>query len=206
VLEEKSGKDFTDFFNQWYFGEGYPVFNIGGVQNNDSLVITSQQTKSILTAPLFKMPFMLQLKYAGGDTTLNLYQMHVTERFVIPFKKKVTSIVFDPKNWLLAKAYTRVTDVEESEPAKEITFGLSQNYPNPFNPSTTIQYNIPDEQLITVKVYDVLGNVVQVIKNERQKPGTYSAVWDAKNHSSGIYFIELAAGSYRAVKKVTLLK
>ncbi|MDP4117304.1 MAG: M1 family metallopeptidase, partial [Bacteroidota bacterium] len=129
VLEEKSGKDFTDFFNQWYFGEGYPVFNISGVRNSDSLVITSQQTKSISTAPLFKMPFMLQLKYAGGDTTLNLYQMHVTERFIIPFKKKVTSIVFDPKNWLLANAYTRVTDVEESEPAKEITFGLSQNYP-----------------------------------------------------------------------------
>jgi aminopeptidase N len=64
VLEEKSGRDFTDFFNQWYFGQGYPKFKLTWYQKNDTLIVNSNQTTSTPVVPLFKMSLELKLNYS----------------------------------------------------------------------------------------------------------------------------------------------
>jgi flagellar hook assembly protein FlgD len=81
-----------------------------------------------------------------------------------------------------------------------------QNFPNPFNPSTNIRIDIPKASQVTVKIYDVRGNLVQTLINSELQAGSYSIDWNASEYSSGIYFYRLNAGDYSAVKKMVLMK
>jgi len=85
-------------------------------------------------------------------------------------------------------------------------FNLSQNYPNPFNPATKINYTIPINGLVILKVYDVLGKEVATIVNEVKNAGSYTVNFNASNIPSGTYFYRLEAGDYMDVKKMILLK
>ena len=87
-----------------------------------------------------------------------------------------------------------------------ITFNLWQNYPNPFNPSTKIKYDLPVSGFVTIKVYDILGNEVDVLVNQYLDKGKYSATFDGSHYASGIYFYRIKAGDYVSVKKMVLLK
>ncbi len=86
------------------------------------------------------------------------------------------------------------------------SYGLSQNYPNPFNPSTVIEYQLPVSSLVTLKIYDVLGREVKTLLNERVEAGYHSVIFDGSGLPSGVYFCRLQAGTYRAAKKILLLK
>jgi tetratricopeptide (TPR) repeat protein len=85
-------------------------------------------------------------------------------------------------------------------------FELSANYPNPFNPSTTIQYAIPQNSYVTLKVFDVLGKEIAALVNEEKSVGFYDVRFDASHLSSGIYFYQIQAGSFRSTKKMILTK
>jgi hypothetical protein len=92
-----------------------------------------------------------------------------------------------------------------------LSFSLSQNYPNPFNPSTTINYTIASGQLagnnlVTLKIYDILGREVKTLVNEKQSAGSYSVSFNADKLASGIYFYTLRAGNFVQTKKMILLK
>ncbi len=85
-------------------------------------------------------------------------------------------------------------------------FELRQNYPNPFNPTTIINYSIPRSSMVTIKVYDVLGREVSTLVNEQKMPGNYKVTFNAGNLASGVYFYQLRASDYTAIKKMLLLK
>ena len=85
-------------------------------------------------------------------------------------------------------------------------FSLSQNYPNPFNISTVIRYSIPEEKLVTIKIYNALGEEVRTLTNEMKQPGRYTINFDATSLSSGLYFYRLVAGQFVETKRMLLLK
>jgi hypothetical protein len=85
-------------------------------------------------------------------------------------------------------------------------FRLEQNYPNPFNPTTTIMFSLTNRQMVTLKVYDILGRVVVVLLNEVKQPGKYTLTFNVKDLSSGMYFYKLQAGEFVATKKLIVLK
>lgn len=85
-------------------------------------------------------------------------------------------------------------------------YELSQNYPNPFNPTTSIQYSIPVNGQVTLKIFNILGQQVQTLVNTVQNSGSYVVNFDASRLSSGIYFYELRADQFVSVKKMVLLK
>jgi len=99
-----------------------------------------------------------------------------------------------------------VTSVELINNQIPNDFILKQNYPNPFNPSTNIEYSIPSESFVELKVYDVLGDDVASLVNEQQQAGVYRADFTASNLSSGVYFYKLQAGSFIETKKMILLR
>ncbi|MEJ2105052.1 MAG: YCF48-related protein, partial [Ignavibacteriaceae bacterium] len=105
-----------------------------------------------------------------------------------------------------------VTFVNKKEIDEEpIDFSLEQNYPNPFNPSTKINFEIPgqarnDNTLVTLKVYDVLGNEIATLISEEKQPGTYEVEFDGTALPSGIYFYKLKAGYFVETKKMILLR
>jgi photosystem II stability/assembly factor-like uncharacterized protein len=85
-------------------------------------------------------------------------------------------------------------------------FSLEQNYPNPFNPTTTIIYSIPSTAVVTLNVYDVLGNEVATLVNEEKTAGSFEVNFNAADLSSGIYFYKLQAGNFIDTKKMILLR
>lgn len=93
----------------------------------------------------------------------------------------------------------------ESEP-HAVSFRLQQNYPNPFNPSTTISFEIGRSTLVSLKVYDVLGEEVATLTNETKQPGRHEIQWDASSLPSGIYFYRLQAGGFSDIKKMALIR
>ncbi|HTY01107.1 MAG TPA: T9SS type A sorting domain-containing protein, partial [Bacteroidota bacterium] len=86
------------------------------------------------------------------------------------------------------------------------SFALSQNYPNPFNPTTVITYTLPRQSEVTLKVYNLLGQLVSTLVNETQTGGTYSVQFNASRLSSGTYFYHLHAGQYNDVRTMMLVK
>lgn len=85
-------------------------------------------------------------------------------------------------------------------------YSLSQNYPNPFNPSTTIAYSIAKPELVRVNVYNLMGQLVTALVNERQTAGSYRLIWNAENIPSGIYFYRIQAGEFTQTRKMFLVK
>ena len=88
---------------------------------------------------------------------------------------------------------------------------LHGNFPNPFNPTTTISYDLPSEAQVSLVVYNVLGQEVTTLVNDRQGVGSYEVVWSGKDGSgtpvsSGIYFYKLTVGDFAVSKKMLLLK
>ena len=87
-----------------------------------------------------------------------------------------------------------------------VGYKLEQNYPNPFNPKTVINYSLPKQETVSIKVYDVLGNEVATLINSKQNAGDYSVEWDAQNFASGVYYYKLSAGNFEQTRKMILVK
>jgi hypothetical protein len=107
-----------------------------------------------------------------------------------------------------------VSGVEDETPLPT-EFALEQNYPNPFNPNTVISYQLPVGGNVTLKLYDILGNNIVTLVDEFKPAGRYEVEFNTSSHSglsgikgmaSGVYFYQLLAGEYTAVKKMILLK
>jgi hypothetical protein len=111
------------------------------------------------------------------------------------------------------------TTLVQGSPAQvPLTFRLEQNYPNPFNPATTIPFTVIGSQFMvhspvrtTLKIYNVLGQLVRTLVDEEKQPGNYQVIWDGKNQkgnevSSGIYFYQLRAGDCKETRKMSLLR
>ena len=98
--------------------------------------------------------------------------------------------------------FTGIND-KNNLPGKYI---LYQNYPNPFNPATVIQYQLPQEGVVKLKVYDILGREVSVLVDQLQGVGRYSVTFNASNLPSGIYIYRLSAANFESVKKMIVIK
>jgi subtilisin-like proprotein convertase family protein len=85
-------------------------------------------------------------------------------------------------------------------------FELSQNYPNPFNPTTKINFAIPKQGLVTMKIYDVLGREVRTLINEIKPAGNYTVDFNASELSSGVYFYRVQSGDFSDIKRMILIK
>ena len=99
--------------------------------------------------------------------------------------------------------YSKTVEVSSLSP---VQFSLSQNYPNPFNPSTTISYSLPQDNFVSLKVYNVLGNEVATLVNEQITAGDHKINFNASNLSSGVYYYTIRTGNFTSTKKLMLLK
>jgi hypothetical protein len=86
------------------------------------------------------------------------------------------------------------------------SFALFQNFPNPFNPTTTIRFSLPKSSFVTLKIFNLLGQEIEILVSEKFSAGEFEIKWNATAHPSGIYFYRLQAGDYGEVRKLILLK
>jgi|WetSurMetagenome_2_1015567.scaffolds.fasta_scaffold10542_3 hypothetical protein len=98
---------------------------------------------------------------------------------------------------------TGVNNIYTGIPKK---YDLKQNYPNPFNPVTKINYELPKDGFVTIKIYDVLGREVKTLVNEVKPAGYYSIDFEASTLSSGVYFYKMESGTFSSIKRMMLIK
>ena len=112
---------------------------------------------------------------------------------------------------LIAQHTFAPVSIDNKNGAVPQSFHLDQNYPNPFNPVTTLRYDLPENSLVNITIYDMLGREVKTLINQTQNSGYKSLIWDATNDygepvSAGLYLYRIRAGDFRQTKKMVLLK
>ena len=192
VIEDVSGQDFSDFFEQWYFGEGFPKYSIVWNQSEGNLNMNITQTTSSNNTTLFKMLMPYRLNFDdGSDSTILLYQTDNYNFFSVPISQTIDSISVDPENWNLYELINISVGIEERESPAYFTFG-----PNPVQDQVRIF--LPNEN----------GNTYQVIINDmagrelfRQKGAGNETLLNLENIMKGIYLISIQNGQYISSKK-----
>ncbi|MEK6551963.1 MAG: T9SS type A sorting domain-containing protein, partial [Bacteroidota bacterium] len=99
----------------------------------------------------------------------------------------------------------------KSEEALPTQFTLFQNFPNPFNPTTIISYTLPEQNIVSLKIYNILGSEVRTLISSEQAPGVYKVEWNGRNNfgskvASGTYIYRIKTGDFVQSKKMILLK
>jgi len=178
----------------WYSGD--PVTNVGWLSDRPT-----DQRMLVHTGPFsleVDKPITIIVGYTigQGDSPLNS----------VTVGKEVSAFV---QQFYQSNFDDNILPVEDEKNLIVDEFKLFQNYqnyPNPFNPSTIISYQISEQQLVTLKVYDILGNEIAVLVNEEKPVGNYEVEFDGRRLTSGVYFYQLRAGSFIQTKKMILLK
>ncbi|MBW6498201.1 MAG: T9SS type A sorting domain-containing protein [Bacteroidales bacterium] len=153
TAERVTGQNWACFFDQWYYGEGYPIFDIYWWMRNDSLHVRSVQTTSASYPEIFQTSLDFRLTTAGQPLDVRFFQDQPDQTFSIFIGQPVLELSFDPEAWLLKKA-TIKERIEED-------FGYQVKvYPNPATDRFTIYSESPAPGG-TYRLYDIKGNIVQ---------------------------------------------
>ena len=202
VCESTSGMELKYFFNEWIYGENYPVYKISYDFNGTSegyYNVTLNLTQESNSNPtFFIMPVKIKIKNNIKDTLFTVMNYQQEQTYLFTIKGIPSGIELDPDNLILKEK-------KGDEPRTPVRYYLGQNYPNPFNPITTIEYEIMRIGFVRVVVYDILGREIKVIVNQRQSPGIYKTNFSGVNLSSGIYFCMLFVDDNLIDKKKMVL-
>ena len=178
-------------------------------QRTQSVMIGGQPINLMATYSITAGPFRPEfLTDVAHIEVSNIQETALLEYNVV----KNYIIDHSPIDTTVARIEGRVIDTyatsiyaEDAERALPGTYSLSQNYPNPFNPITTIKYSIPAASDVRLDIFNILGQRITTLINEKQQPGEYSIIWDASNVASGIYFYRLTTKEKILAKKMVLL-
>jgi aminopeptidase N len=210
-LNQVAGQDLTWFMDEWVKQPNHPVYqnyyninDLGGGNWQVNFIANQIQTNS----PFHKMPIQIKVAFTSGpDTTIRVMNDLNNQEYNWTFSRQPTAsgVTFDPGNDIVLKQGTTAIGipVENHVPDK---YSMYQNYPNPFNPVTRISFDIPKKSEVTLKIYNVLGELVYLLLDETKNPGTYSVSFDGTNLPSGVYYYKIAAGNYTETKKMVLIK
>jgi hypothetical protein len=137
------------------------------------------------------------------------YSVVIDQQGIIKYKKSGINVseIKNIINGLLTPTGIQDNTVDKND------FVLEQNYPNPFNLETMIYYFVPELSKVTIKVYNLLGQEIETLVNDRKASGFYSVIWNGENFTSGIYFYRIEAipvsnpdKNFIQVKKMILIK
>ncbi len=173
------------------------------------LIINNQSTQTLKQIKVETVEYPEWIQFRNNEILIN--EMKSFQSYSASFtfdvdklapagsKERISFIITDN----MGNSYLKKININISSPEN---FELFQNYPNPFNPTTTIAYQVPKTSVVNLSVYNLLGEIMEVLANEEKSPGYYEIIFDANKYASGIYFYRLTAASYIETKKIILLK
>jgi aminopeptidase N len=181
VAETVCGRSFTDFFNQWYFGEGFPTYNGDYTKVGDSIILTINHTSSTAITPLFKGLLQVRINRAGGDTTVLCNITANSNQFKFHFPYTPTGIVFDPNNFIINGTGAITTSVQNINAA---VYALKV-FPNPAKDVVTLQFKTGSFERLVLRSVD--GKQISELKIAATAQQLQLQVPAQK----GVYLIEL---------------
>jgi len=188
VLSKKG----VDYYWEPKFPTGYIV---EGRVSLDTLAVKAESEKFVPVVGM-KIPIDYSINDADGSRREGIMTLS---------KINEDNSWNNPSLWTHTWIGDKMTDVGDNELTVK-AYGLSQNYPNPFNPSTVINYSLAEAGMVTLKIYNILGQEVLTLVNTNQNVGHYNVKFDASNLSTGLYVYRIQSGDFVASKKMMLLK
>lgn len=198
-LENAYGSSLTEYFNDWFYGEGYPKYEIQWKQNQDfSIDVTLNQTTTHPSVNFFEMPVPIQFGNDSKDSIVILNNSSNGEKFHIPFPYKVTSGIADPEKWLIAEY--RISNQNEFNNFDKL---IIIRYPNPSTGIINFNFN----KTITIEKIEVKNSIGQDVYDRvtNNTPSAYQEI-DLSFLENGIYSIRLKEKSRTSVVKVLIMK
>ena len=192
VLEYVSGDDFFWFFDQWYYGKGFPRFDIEWSRDGDTVCIRSTITSSSTVTPSFKTSVEYKLNYEGGDTTIRVFQDQNIQTFNIYIPHNVTSLEVDPDNWILNK----VSSINYIPEYKEFEKRNIRVFPNPFSTSLNVIF-LDNSGHREISLLDISGKELVKIVTEQNELKI-----DGSHLPPGLYFLHIREKNNSYVKKI----
>jgi hypothetical protein len=190
TLELLSQRSFETFFDQWYYGEGYPILSFRWEQANDSLTIhIGQQASAPSKTPFFEIPIDIRIYYLGGDTMLRVHQHSASQTIHIPFSKRVYNLSPDPELFLLRE----IRSVERILPDNTSGFAVFPNPANEFLYVENFEIGLP----CMVRVYNVNG----VLLFEKETAEAFTSI-PLSGCLKGIYQIIISRDNHEEVFKI----
>jgi len=193
-------------------GQNHPRL-IWGVYPNDNFVLLYYKVYKLNYEGVFEVyATTTNTEFVDYNETI-ITGPHQANEFIV--KYKVTAVGY-LNNVLTETEFTNTVEarvqgfapykIGHNNPGVPDRYFVFQNYPNPFNPRTNIKFSIPEEANVVIKVYDVLGNEIMELFNDKKQAGEYEVEFDGSKLNSGVYFYTFRAGEYTVTKKMILIK
>ncbi len=205
-LEAVSGQNLTEFFNDYFYGQGYPSFDITSVQEEflGTVKINIKQTQSHTSVSLFETPVPIKLinKASGKDTTLVFNFTQNNQDFTARFSGaigRIDSLAFDPELWLLSRNNkVKATVIISTQDID--SHWITQLSPNPVKDNLTLDFKGEKAETIAVEVVNQLGQTV-LRKSIDAHYGDNATTLNVSNLSNGFYVLKLSTASKIGVQK-----
>jgi len=185
-LETTSGLNLTNFFDQWYYNQGYPTYQVRWYKSGNNLTVKISQTQSHVSVSFFEMPVPIRFQGPGFDTTVVFNNTFSGQIFHTTINFSPTTATFDPDLWILSKNNTVIYDavLGLNDPLVENTF---QVYPNPATDELVIRFNDNPTSGYEIELIDVLGHVVL----QQSHSFMPKMKLDLSTISPGLYFVKV---------------
>jgi len=196
-FENTTKIDFTNFFDDWIYGEGYPIYKIKWMQNKDNLTkIIVNQTQTDISVDFFELKIPILLKGKKQDTLLILNNLYNNQEFEFDIDFNIKSAVFDPHSNIITKG-SQISEFFIY--SKNFSFEIN---PNPANQELEIEFPI-ELKLNSIEIYDEAGKSVFI-----KKTNYFGKIYnlDISNLNSGVYIVYIETDSQILSKKIIVLK
>jgi hypothetical protein len=213
AMEDVSGRDLEAFFQQWIYGQYYPVYRWSystfpaGPATSTTLIVRIEQIQS--NTGVFTMPVPIRV------TTFDSVQDFVVENdaanayYTLEVDGVVTGVELDP-DWAILREVQFAGATDAATPAAR-PVELYPAAPNPFNPATTLSFALAAAGPVRLEIYDAAGRLVRILVDEARVAGRHTVPWDGRGATgerlpSGTYFARLSAAGTTETNKLTLVK
>ena len=211
-VEKTTGQNLSWFFNQWVYGQGYPVYTINygyaGKHPPFKALVSLHQDNSTGDSLFFRMPVKLRFEASGVDTTFTVWNNKQDQDYTFELPFLPLDLRLDPDNDFPDKVKDSNPFSGDQHTDYQLPHHpyLNPNYPNPFNPSTNVSFYMDRGGQVKVRVYDVTGRLVATLVNSYLDEGYHVVRWNASGLASGMYFIRLQSLGYIEIKKALLMR
>jgi hypothetical protein len=196
-MEQAYGQSLAWYFSDWYYGEGYPSYQISWSQDgSNQLSLTVNQTQSHSSVPFFQLPIPIQFKNQTADTIVVFQHDFSGQSFTANLSFQADSIIFDPQRWIISK------DNELSGINEMAEVGSIKNYPNPTADAINISFPELGVKAI-VQLTDVYGRLI--ISEEIFSTGSVFSL-SVDYLEEGVYFLVISTSKEKTATKVVIAK